>query len=137
MDYENWQRSDAERAIEEANSHIEIALAALHDKNAAGFERALARAESSMIEADPTTEVTRTVFQEADDLLLDDSLDVDEEILEEHVMVHEELPDEVDRITPSEVATKTGDVSADDLLGDIDDESESDIPFVDLTDAEE
>ncbi len=137
MDYENWQRSDAERAIEEANNHIEIALAALHDKNAAGFERALARAESSMIEADPTTEVTRTVFQEADDLLLDDSLDVDEEILEEHVMVHEELPDEVDRITPSEVATKTGDVSADDLLGDIDDESESDIPFVDLTDAEE
>ena len=137
MDYENWQRSDAESALEQASGHIDIALAALHDKNAAGFERALARAESSMIEADPTTEITRTVFQEADDLLLDDSLDVDEEILQEHVMVHEELPDEVDRITPDEVATKTSDVSADDLLGDINDDSESDIPFVDLTDSEE
>jgi hypothetical protein len=52
-------------------------------------------------------------------------------------MVHEELPDEVDRITPDEVATKTSDVSADDLLSDIKDESESDIPFVDLTDSEE
>ena len=52
-------------------------------------------------------------------------------------MVHEELPYEVDRITPSEVATKTGDVSADDLLGDFNDDSKSDIPFVDLTDSEE
>lgn len=137
MDYENWQRSDAESALEQASANIEIALAALHDKNAAGFERALARAEASIIEADPTTEVTRTVFQEADDLLLDDSLDVGEEEFKEHILVHEELPDEVDRITPNEVATKTSDVSADDLLGDIKDESDESIPFIDLTASEE
>ncbi len=137
MDYENWQRGDAENALEEASGHIDIALAALHDKNAAGFERALARAEASMIEADPTTEITRTVFQEADDLLLDDSLEIKEEEYQEHILVHEELPDEVDRITPDEVATKTSDVSADDLLGDITEESGGDIPFIDLTDSEE
>ncbi|HIG19924.1 MAG TPA: hypothetical protein EYQ78_04015 [Candidatus Poseidoniales archaeon] len=137
MDYENWQRSDAESDLEKASGHIEIALAALHDQNAAGFERALARAEASIIEADPTTEVTRTVFQEADDLLLDDSVEVAEEEYQEHILVHEELPDEVDRITPDEVATKTSDVSADDLLGDIKDESDGNIPFIDLTDSEE
>nr|AIF06429.1 hypothetical protein [uncultured marine group II/III euryarchaeote KM3_192_B10] len=137
MDYENWQRGDAENALEEASGHIDIALAALHDKNAAAFERALARAEASMIEADPTTEITRTVFQEADDLLLDDSLEIKEEEYQEHILVHEELPDEVDRITPDEVATKTSDVSADDLLGDITEESGGDIPFIDLTDSEE
>lgn len=137
MDYENWQRGDAENALGDASGHIDIALAALHDKNAAGFERALARAEASIIEADPTTEITRTVFQEADDLLLDDSLELDEEELQEHILVHEELPDEVDRITPDEVATKTSDVSADDLLGDIKEESDGDIPFIDLTDSEE
>ena len=137
MDYENWQRGDAENALEDASGHIDIALAALHDKNAAGFERALARAEASIIEADPTTEITRTVFQEADDLLLDDSLELDEEEFQEHILVHEELPDEVDRITPDEVATKTSDVSADDLLGDIKEESDGDIPFIDLTDSEE
>ncbi|MDG1541303.1 MAG: hypothetical protein P8Q39_00505 [Candidatus Thalassarchaeaceae archaeon] len=137
MDYENWQRGDAEKALEEASGHIDIALAALHDKNAAGFERALARAEASMIEADPTTEITRTIFQEADDLLLDDSLELEDEDLQEHILVHEELPDEVDRITPDEVATKTSDVSADDLLGDIKDESDESIPFIDLTDSEE
>nr|MBC8518042.1 hypothetical protein [Euryarchaeota archaeon] len=137
MDYENWQRGVAENSLEEASGHIDIALAALHDKNAAGFERALARAEASMIEADPTTEITRTVFQEADDLLLDDSLEIKEEEYQEHILVHEELPDEVDRITPDEVATKTSDVSADDLLGDITEESGGDIPFIDLTDSEE
>ena len=137
MDYENWQRGDAENALEDASGHIDIALAALHDKNAAGFERALARAEASMIEADPTTEITRTVFQEADDLLLDESLELEEEEFQEHILVHEELPDEVDRITPDEVATKTSDVSADDLLGDIKEESDGDIPFIDLTDSEE
>ena len=90
-----------------------------------------------MIEADPTTEITRTIFQEADDLLLDDSLELEDEDLQEHILVHEELPDEVDRITPDEVATKTSDVSADDLLGDIKDESDESIPFIDLTDSEE
>jgi len=137
MDYENWQREDAENALQDASGHIEIALAALHDKNAAGFERALARAEASMIEADPTTEVTRTVFQEADDLLIDDSLEVEEEELQEHILIHEELPEEVDRIAPNEVATKTSDVSADDLLKGINDDSDNDVPFVDLTDSEE
>jgi len=135
-DYHNWQREEAEKALTDANNQLIVAKSALHDNNAAGLERALARAEAALIEADPTTEVTRTVFQEADDLLLEDSLDVDDGVLEEQIMIHDELPEEVSRITPDEIATKTGDVSADDLLSGIDDEPEDDIPFVDLTESE-
>lgn len=135
-DFKNWTVSEAKGHAEEARRQIEIARNALHDNNAAGFERALARAEAALIEADPTTEVTRTPFQEADDLLLETALDVDEEILEEQILIHDELPTDVERITPVEVSTSTADVTADDLLKGFDEEPVDDIPFVDLTESE-
>ncbi len=135
-DFKNWNVDEAESHVEEARRQIEISRNALHDNNAAGFERALARAESALIEADPTTEVTRTPFQEADELLLETTIDIDEEIIEEQILIHEELPDEIERITPVEVATSTSDVTADDLLTGIEIESNEDIPFVDLTESE-
>jgi hypothetical protein len=133
--FKNWDLSAAKDSIEEARKQIEMARNALHDNNAAGFERALARAEAALIEADPTTEVTRTPFQEADDLLLESALEIDETMLEEQILVHEELPEDVERI-PVEVGTATADVTADDLLDGLDDEPVDDIPFVDLTESE-
>ncbi len=134
--FKNWTLIEAKGNAEEARRQIEIARNALHDSNAAGFERALARAEAALIEADPTTEVTRTPFQEADELLLETALDIDEETLEEQILIHEELPDDVERITPIEIATSTTDVTAEDLLTDIENETDKDIPFVDLTESE-
>lgn len=135
-EYNNWDINTAKKSVEEAKTQIEIARNALHDNNAAGFERALARAEVSLIEADPTTEVTRTPFQEADDLLLESAIEIDEDILKEQILVHEELPDDVERITPVETAISTTGVSADDLLDGLDDEIDDEIPFVDLTESE-
>ncbi len=133
--FNNWNLSAAKDSVEEARKQIEMARNALHDNNAAAFERALARAEAALIEADPTTEVTRTPFQEADDLLLESALEIDEEMLEEQILVHEELPEDVERI-PVEVGTATADVTADDLLDGLDDEPVDEIPFVDLTESE-
>ena len=135
-EFKNWDLSAAKDSVDEAKKQIEIARNALHDKNAAGFERALARAEAALIEADPTTEVTRTPFQEADDLLLESALEIEEEMLEEKILVLEELPEEVERITPIEVGTSTADVTADDLLDGLDDEPMDEVPFVDLTESE-
>ncbi len=135
-EFKNWTLSVAKDFAGEARKQIEMARNALHDKNTAGFERALARAEAALIEADPTTEVARTPFLEADDLLLESALDIDEEMLEEQIMVHEELPEDVERITPIEVGTPTSDVSADDLLDGLDEKPVDYIPFVDLTESE-
>jgi len=52
------------------------------------------------------------------------------------VLEHEELPDEVERITPDEVAVGTSDVQADDLLTGVDDEPVDEVPLVDLTESE-
>jgi len=135
-DHSEWTRDHAEASLVLAGHHLETARGALHDRNATGVERALGRVEASLIEADPTTEVTRTPFQLADDLLHDEAVEVDEEALKEQILVHEELPTDVARLTPDEIATATDDVAADDLLTGIDDEPVDSIPFVDLTESE-
>ena len=66
----------------------------------------------------------------------DEAVEVDEEALKEQILVHEELPTDVARLTPDEIATATDDVAADDLLTGIDDEPVDSIPFVDLTESE-
>ena len=135
-EHEGWKRDEAEASLILAGHHLETARGALHDRNATGVERALGRVEAALIEADPTTEVSRTPFQLADELLLDEALEVDDEAMKEQVLVHEELPEEVERLAPIEVATATDDVAADDLLTGGDDESVDDVPFVDLTESE-
>ena len=95
----------------------DVAKDALHDKTAAGVERALARAEKLLIEADPRTEVSSQ--HEGDGDLLDSMIEVDEDDIDlsEKVLLHEELPEDNHR---------THDALNDD-----------DIPFVDLTSEEE
>ena len=131
-----WERGAAEELLRRAEEHLDTARGALHDRNAAGLERALGRCEAAMVEADPTTEVRRSTFQEAEDLLLPDVVEVDEEDLRDQVLEHEELPDEVERITPVEVAVGTSDVQAEDLLTGVDDEPVDQVPLVDLTESE-
>ena len=135
-EHPGWERGASERLLSQATEHLETARGALHDRNAAGLERALGRCEAAMVEADPTTEVRRTTFEEAEDLLLPDAIEVDEDELRDQVLEHEELPDEVKRITPDEVAVGTSDVQADDLLTGVDDEPVDEIPLVDLTESE-
>lgn len=134
-DHRGWQRKRAEECLSDANNHIDVARAALHDNNSAGFERAIARAEAALIEADPTTEVVRTPFEEADDLLLEEVESVQAEFLEERVMVHTELPDEVMTVKHESGAVQTSEVTADDLMTSAD-EGVDDVPFVDLTESE-
>lgn len=133
-EHKNWNRGDAEQCLKDANHHISIARAALHDNNSAGFERAIARAEAAIIEADPTTEVARTPFQEADELLIEEIETLDEEILEERVILHTELPEEVKTTSHEIEAIQTEGVTADDLMSD--EEIVDDVPFVDLTESE-
>lgn len=111
-----WSIELAESKIAELRDECEIANDALHDKTATGVERALARAEMLLIEADPRTEVTG---QHENEDLLDSMIQVeDEEIdLSEKILLHEELPAEIRR---------THDALDDD-----------DIPFVDLSSEEE
>jgi hypothetical protein len=134
--HESWSRDSAEASLVLADHHLETARGALHDRNATAVERALGRVEASLIEADPTTEVSRTPFQLGEDLLLEEAVEVDEEALKEQILVHEELPEETHRSVPTEIATATDDVAADDLLTGVDDEPVDSIPFVDLTESE-
>ena len=134
--HDGWERSAAVTLLTQAEEHLDTARGALHDRNAAGLERALGRSEAAMVEADPTTEVRRSTFQQAEDLLLPDVVEVDEEDLLEEVLEHEELPEEVGRITPDAVDIGTGDVEADDLLTGIEDEPMDAVPLVDLTESE-
>ncbi len=135
-DFEKWEREEATKNTDLARSHLEAAKEALHDQNAAGVERAIARAEAALIEADPTTEVSRTPFQEADDLLLEESLEVEDEFLKEKVLVHEQLPEDVDTVEVMPHTEETGSVSAEDLL-DSEEQDVDNMPFVDLTNSEE
>lgn len=53
VDSKEWTVARAESLIEDAQYDLQVAKGALADGNAPGFERALARAEASFIEADP------------------------------------------------------------------------------------
>ena len=52
-----WIREKAQVAYTSAELDIDMARKALAEENAPGLERALARAEASLIEADPNTEL--------------------------------------------------------------------------------
>ena len=114
---EGWGIDFAEKKIMQLRDECEMAKDALHDKTAAGVERALARAEKLLIEADPRTEVS-SQHEDGEDLL-DSMIEVDNEEIDltEKILLHEELPEEIRRTH--------------DAL------NEDDIPFVDLTSEEE
>jgi hypothetical protein len=147
---QGWNEDDARASLANAIGECGIASDALHDRSATGVERALARAEAAMIEADPTTEV---IAQHIGGETLAD-LEVDEDLnLEEVILTHEQLPEESTR--SSAVSTEdTESVQAGDLLSseeeeeegagqfsksitDTEDDTHEDIPFVDLASEQE
>jgi hypothetical protein len=90
-----WEIEFALEEINRALSECDMANDALHDRSATGVERALARAEAHIIEADPRTEVAAqhsggSVLEEMAAIEADD-LDFSDTILE-----LDELPQEVE-----------------------------------------
>ena len=99
-----------------AYAECDIAMDALHDRSATGVERALARAEAHIIEADPRTEVVAQ-FEGGDVLEEMAAIEADDVDLIDQVLEFEELPEEA-------VRTQS-------MLNEQDD-----IPFVDLSEEE-
>ena len=112
---EGWNEEDALDEIRAALSECDIASDALHDRSSTGLERALSRAESHIIGADPRTEVAAQhsggdVLEEMAAIEADD-LDLSDTVLE-----YAELPKES--------------VMKQDVI------MQEDIPFVDLSEEE-
>ena len=109
---------DGDLALEEigaAYAECEVAKDALHDRSATGVERALARAEAHIIEADPRTEVAAQ-FEGGDALEEMAAIEADDLDLTDQVLEFEELPEEA-------IRTQTA-------------LSEDEIPFIDLAEEE-
>lgn len=106
---EGWEFDLALEEVGAARAECDVADDALHDRSATGVERALARAENHLIEADPRTEVVGQ-FERGDVLDAMAAVEADEVDISDTVLVMEELPE---------------DSSATD-----------DIPFVDLSEEE-
>ena len=90
---------DGDLALEEigaAYAECEVAKDALHDRSATGVERALARAEAHIIEADPRTEVAAQ-FEGGDVLEEMAAIEADNLDLTDQVLEFEELPEEAIR----------------------------------------
>ena len=109
---------DGDLALEEigaAYAECEVAKDALHDRSATGVERALARAEAHIIEADPRTEVAAQ-FEGGDVLEEMAAIEADDLDLTDQVLEFEELPEEAIRTQKAL--------------------SEDEIPFIDLAEEE-
>ena len=109
---------DGDLALEEigaAYAECEVAKDALHDRSATGVERALARAEAHIIEADPRTEVAAQ-FEGGDVLEEMAAIEADDLDLTDQVLEFEEIPEEAIRTQKAL--------------------SEDEIPFIDLAEEE-
>ena len=133
-----FDRRLAAAALERANRDLDVAQKALHEDNAAAVERAFARIDTSLIEADPEIELKQQVFDEDDELLLLHAVDADEVDIEERFaeapVLEESSQNGIEVV--GDLPEETG-AEADDLLSENLEEDEEDLPFVDLTDAEE
>ena len=84
---------DIELILNEAEQNLDEARAALADLNAPAVERALARANQALVEADPTTEVRSSEAAAADSRILTwwDKTEKEEEVEASHLL-EDELP---------------------------------------------
>ena len=112
---DGWEGDLALEEISAALAECDVASDALHDRSAAGVERALSRAESHLIEADPRTEVAA---QHSGGDVLEEmaAIEADELDLSDTVLEFAELPKD---------SVRTHDAIA-----------KEDIPFVDLSEEE-
>jgi hypothetical protein len=98
---DRWKGDIALEEIGAALAECDVASDALHDRSATGVERALSRAESHIIEADPRTEVAaqhsggdvleEMAAIEVDDIDLSDTVLELETLPQEAVMTHEAI----------------------------------------------
>lgn len=112
---DGWEGDLALEEIGAALAECDVASDALHDRSAAGVERALSRAESHLIEADPRTEVAAQ-YSGGDVLEEMAAIEADDIDLAETILEFEELPED---------AVRTHDAIA-----------KEDIPFIDLSEEE-
>ena len=84
---------DIELILNQAEQNLDEARAALADLNAPAVERALARANQALVEADPTTEVRSSEAAAADSRILTwwDKTEKEEEVEASHLL-DDELP---------------------------------------------
>ena len=84
---------DIELILNQAEQNLDEARAALADLNAPAVERALARANQALVEADPTTEVRSSEAAAADSRILTwwDKTEKEEEVEASHLL-EDELP---------------------------------------------
>ena len=112
---DGWEGDLALEEIGAALAECDVASDALHDRSASGVERALSRAESHLIEADPRTEVAAQ-YSGGDVLEEMAAIEADDIDLSESILEFEELPE--DAVRTHEAIAK------------------EDIPFVDLSEEE-
>ena len=112
---DGWEGDLALEEIGAALAECDVASDALHDRSAAGVERALSRAEAHLIEADPRTEVAA---QHSGGDVLEEmaAIEADEIDLSDTILEFDELPED---------SVRTHDAIA-----------KEDIPFVDLSEEE-
>ena len=91
--YKDWNKEESEKLLRDAEADINKARKLLHDRNATAVERALARIEVLLIQADPSKEVKSNIFEEANELLDKDEI-VETEPIEEKIVYLDKLPED-------------------------------------------
>lgn len=91
--YKDWNKKESEKLLNDAEADINKARKLLHDRNATAVERALARIEVLLIQADPSKEIKSNIFEEANELL-DEGEIVETEPIEEKVVYLDKLPED-------------------------------------------
>ena len=137
-EFPDFDRRSGASAVERALRDVDVSSKALHEDNAAAIERALARIDAALIEADPEKEVRHQIFEEEDEALLLHSVSAEEVEFEEvfaSAPVLEEIED-AEPVLDESLPQETG-AEAEDLLTVEEAFPEAEIPYVDLTASEE
>ncbi len=135
-EYPGYDRRAGKSAIERALRDIDVSNKALHEDNAAAVERALARIDIALIEADPSNQSRNEMFQEEEELAYDARSE--EANLGDVLAAAPSMPEDDTSIQVQqneEMPVETG-ATADDLLL-YKAEKEEEIPFVDLSISED
>lgn len=135
-DYPGYDKRAGKSAIERALRDIDVSNKALHEDNAAAVERALARIDIALIEADPSRQSRNEMFEEEDSEIYVSG--ADQMNLADALAAAPSMPDSEASIEVQqevEMPSETG-ALAEDLLT-YDSAEEEEIPFVDLSKSEE
>ena len=136
-EYPGYDRRAGKSAIERALRDIDVSNKALHEDNAAAVERALARIDIALIEADPSNLSRNEMFQEEEEELVytgvSEGANLGDVLATAPSMPEDDASIQVQQ--NEEMPIETG-ATADDLLL-YNAEKEEEIPFVDLSISEE